>query len=52
MAIRFRQSWLGVLLHPVGILAMTVIQWWSLVLALRGRREWRGRVAGVESASA
>lgn len=46
LAIRFQQSWLGVALHPLAIALMTAIQWHSFALALRGRREWRGRVQG------
>lgn len=46
LALRFRQSWLGVALHPVGIVLMTAIQWHSWVLAMTGRREWRGRTQG------
>lgn len=45
LAWRFRQPWIGVLLHPVGVLLMTLIQWESLRLARAGRREWKGRVA-------
>jgi len=47
LAVRFRQSWLGVVLHPVAIAVMMAIQWHSFVLAQRGRREWRGRVQGA-----
>ena len=45
LASRFRQSWVGVPLHPIGLIVLTVIQWWSLRLHLAGRRTWRGRVA-------
>lgn len=45
LASRFRQSWVGVVLHPIGLVMLTVIQWWSLRLHLAGRRSWRGRVA-------
>ncbi len=45
LAIRFGQPWVGVALHPVGLLLLTAIQWWSLRLQLAGRRSWRGRVA-------
>lgn len=44
LAARFRQSWLGVALHPIGVALMTAIQWHSFVLHVAGRREWRGRV--------
>jgi len=47
LAWRFRQSFLGVALHPLGILLMTAIQWHSFVLAKTGRRTWRGRTASV-----
>lgn len=43
----FGHSWRAVLLHPVGLAMLTAIQWHSLWLSLRGRREWRGRVAGL-----
>ncbi len=45
LAVRFEQSFLGALLHPVGIVLLTLIQWWSLYLSLVGKRTWRGRVA-------
>jgi hypothetical protein len=45
--VRFRQPWSAVLLHPVGVALMTAIQWTSLWVASRGRREWKGRVAGA-----
>lgn len=44
LAKRFRQSWLGAALHPVGVLLMTAIQWHSFLLHASGRREWRGRM--------
>ena len=43
LAVRFRQSMLSAVLHPIGITLMTVIQWHSLYLAKTGRRSWRGR---------
>lgn len=43
-AARFRQSWLGAALHPLGVLALVVIQWEALAARWRGRpQEWRGR---------
>lgn len=45
LATRFGQPWIGVALHPVGLVLLTAIQWWSLRLHLAGRRSWRGRVA-------
>lgn len=45
-ALRFRQSWFGALLHPVGILLMETIQWTGFLRHLRGiRPEWKGRRA-------
>ncbi|AWB09026.1 glycosyl transferase (plasmid) [Azospirillum humicireducens] len=44
LLIRFRQSVVGALLHPVGILIMLAIQWSALLRARHGRpSEWRGR---------
>jgi hypothetical protein len=43
----FGHSWRAVLLHPVGLAMLTAIQWHSLWLSMRGRREWRGRVSGL-----
>ncbi len=44
LALRFRQSILSALLHPFGIAALLVVQWFSLVRAARGgRATWRGR---------
>lgn len=43
-ALAFSQSWLGVLLHPLGITALLVIQWQALARRWRGQpMEWRGR---------
>ncbi|MBX3381453.1 MAG: glycosyltransferase [Phycisphaeraceae bacterium] len=50
LSVRFRQGIIPVLLHPVGVLFMTVIQWYSLYLARTNRRAWRGRV-GVGAAA-
>jgi len=36
--------WLA-LLHPVSIILLTTIQWYSFYLHLTGRRSWRGRTA-------
>jgi glycosyltransferase involved in cell wall biosynthesis len=47
LARRFRQPWSAVVLHPIGIALMTAIQWRSLWVAKRGRRAWKGRVAGA-----
>lgn len=41
---RFRQPWLGALLHPIGVALLVTIQWAALVRHFRGRpSEWRGR---------
>lgn len=44
---RFHQPVLAALLHPVGVLAMTLVQWQSAVVHATGRRSWKGRTAGV-----
>jgi len=36
-AARYRQSWRGVALHPVGILVLLALQWYALVSKLAGR---------------
>ncbi len=44
LAARFRQPWESAVLHPVGVAGLLVVQWFSLVRALRGgRATWRGR---------
>jgi glycosyltransferase involved in cell wall biosynthesis len=45
LAQRLRTSMLGAVLHPIGVVLMTCIQWHSYWLHLTGRRSWRGRVA-------
>ena len=41
---RFRQSWLGAILHPVGIVLLLAIQWYACGRALLGRpMSWKGR---------
>jgi hypothetical protein len=43
-AARFRQSLLGVLLHPVGVGALLAIQWFALARSLAGRpATWKNR---------
>jgi hypothetical protein len=43
-AVRFRQSVLGALLHPVGVLTLVTIQWHALLRSLLGRPSgWKGR---------
>lgn len=44
LAGRFRHSNTTVMLHPLGVLLMTIIQWHSFVLHTTGRRSWRGRM--------
>jgi GT2 family glycosyltransferase len=45
-AVRFRQSWFGALLHPLGIILMEAIQWTGFLRHLRGiQSEWKGRRA-------
>ena len=44
LAVRFRQPPLSAVLHPLGVAALLVVQWYSLVRAARGgRATWRGR---------
>jgi len=41
---RFRQSWLGAALHPLGVLTLLAIQWYALARGLfGGRPTWKGR---------
>ena len=41
---RFRQSWLGAVLHPVGILIFLAIQWHAFIRRARRRpAAWKGR---------
>jgi hypothetical protein len=43
-AVRFRQSLLGALLHPVGVAVLVAIQWHALARGLAGRpATWKGR---------
>ena len=43
-AVRFRQSYLGATLHPLGVLFLIVIQWYAFVRDRLGRPvSWRGR---------
>ncbi len=44
LAARFRQPVISALLHPLGVAALLVVQWFSLLRALGGgRATWRGR---------
>lgn len=43
-AARFRQSWLGAVLHPFGVATLLAIQWYALARWLFGRPVgWKGR---------
>lgn len=52
LAVRFRQPWQAVALHPVTVLLLVAIQWRSWWLHLTGRRAWKGRTAGHVPAAA
>ncbi|MEO0482819.1 MAG: glycosyltransferase family 2 protein [Planctomycetota bacterium] len=52
LAGRFRTPKIGVWLHPVGLVLMTLIQWHSLALEATGRRVWRGRSQGRSTSGA
>jgi glycosyltransferase involved in cell wall biosynthesis len=45
LAVRFQQAWTGVVLHPAALMVFTLLQWWSLLLHITGRRSWRGRLS-------
>ena len=50
LAARFRQPWVAAVLHPLGVLALLVVQWSALVRAARGRpATWRGRAYTAQS---
>ena len=43
-AAHFRQSWLGAVLHPVGVSVLLAIQWFSVACSLIGKPVgWKGR---------
>jgi len=43
-AARFRTSWLGVALHPFGVIVLVAIQWWARLRASMGvTSAWKGR---------
>ncbi|MGI4757665.1 MAG: glycosyltransferase [Janthinobacterium lividum] len=43
-AVRYRQSWAGALLHPLGVAVFLVLQWYALVKKLLGRpANWKAR---------
>lgn len=40
----YRQSWLGVVFHPIGVAILLAIQWWALLGKLLGwQSTWKGR---------
>ena len=44
LSVRFKQSILGALLHPVGVLVVLAIQWFALLRSLSGGTvAWKGR---------
>ncbi len=52
LTVRFRQSWLGTLLHPAGVVLVLAIQWFALWRSLRGREiPWKGRAPITETAT-
>jgi glycosyltransferase involved in cell wall biosynthesis len=41
---RFKQHWLGILLHPLGVLMLVALQWLALLRKLfGGKATWKGR---------
>lgn len=50
LALRFRQAFIGAVLHPAGVALMTAIQWWSFYLHLTGQRAWKGRSLSATTA--
>jgi len=49
---RFRQSWLGVALHPVSVATFLAIQWRAFFQSFKNRPQtWKGRSYGGESSS-
>ncbi len=47
ISVRMRHPLWIIPLHPVSVVLMTLVQWYSLVLHLTGRRSWKGRTAGA-----
>lgn len=46
-AVRFRQSWSGAVLHPVGVALLVLLQWHAFARNLLGRPSlWKGRGRG------
>ena len=49
LALRFRQSILGALLHPLGVAILVAIQWYSWFLRRAGRGvAWKDRAQAVD----
>jgi hypothetical protein len=47
-AVRFRSSWLGEVLHPLGVVVLMAIQWYAVYRAAVGRPlGWKGRAHPV-----
>jgi hypothetical protein len=45
---RYRQSWVGVLLHPIGVLVLLVLQWYALIRKVfRRPATWKERAYQV-----
>jgi len=51
LALRFQQRFSGAILHPLGIVLMGAIQWYSYYLHLTNQRSWKGRSGGAVQAS-
>ena len=48
-AVRFRQSWRGAVLHPVGIVVLLAVQWYALTRKLMGGAvSWKSRAYAGE----
>lgn len=47
LARRFSQSWLGAVMHPLGVLMMTLVQWHSYFIVRFGARSWKGRTSSI-----
>lgn len=51
-ALLFRQSWLGAILHPLGVLLLLAIQWYAILRAVIGKPiGWKGRSHPAVSSS-
>ena len=51
-AIRYRQSMLGAVLHPFGIISLIAIQWYAMARRFAGRPiGWKGRITAMPIAS-